>query len=633
MPNSGLMLTSEQVVNTTIAGHQVAPAVAALADGGWVVTWDDLDTLSHSELMQQRFSADGQMVGGETLVSSPEGMADPQILAMADGGWAVVWMSSHTENFQTEFYIWMARYEADGQPIGSQELISVADYSMAHPSATLLADGSWIVSWYSSGSAENWHEYYPFFQHIAADGSLIGTEVRVESPYTWHIGVGCTALPDGGWLISYKGGQRDLFQQRFAADGSPVGDITHINTYTPKGINVGEFAPITAVLDDGGWVVVWSVHGEDGPHSDSISMQRFDADGIAIGQETRVNVEAFGNQYQPDVVALDDGGWIVFWTTETHIGGDTNVMARRYVASGRAIGDDIQINADTSGLQQNASVTVLADGNLVVAWQSSIYNQWGTLVGQDVSQRYFEVTPSYGGDSGNDTLTAGPTDSDLYGFEGRDLLNGGDGNDYLSGGEGADTLMGGAGADILLGGTSATDLSDFVFGGAGNDTIKGDYGNDNLRGDDGDDQIDGGFGSDTIIGGAGNDTVAGGAISDMIFGGAGDDYLNGGFGFDRMNGGTGADQFFNLGAAGHASDWVQDYSAAEGDELVFGTASATRDQFQINWAVTPGAGSDAVQEAFVIFRPTGQILWALVDGAAQDHIWLRLGATTYDLMV
>ncbi len=220
----------------------------------------------------------------------------------------------------------------------------------------------------------------------------------------------------------------------------------------------------------------------------------------------------------------------------------------------------------------------------------------------------------------------------IVGTPGNDRLEGSAGNDEIQGGDGADTLIGGDGADTIFGGDTTADLRDLVYGGGGNDTIDGGYGNDELRGDDGNDAIEGYFGSDTLIGGTGNDTLSGSALSDQIFGGDGNDFLNGGFGHDRMNGGAGADRFYHLGIANHGSDWVQDYNAADGDRLVFGNAAATRTQFQINYGTTVGAGDAAVQEAFVVYRPTGQVIWALVDGAGQDHIYLQIGAVSYDLM-
>jgi Ca2+-binding RTX toxin-like protein len=152
-----------------------------------------------------------------------------------------------------------------------------------------------------------------------------------------------------------------------------------------------------------------------------------------------------------------------------------------------------------------------------------------------------------------------------------------------------------------------------------------------VAGTAGNNLIFGGFGADLIGGGAGDDTLIGGPLGDMLYGGDGNDYLNGGYGHDRMAGGAGADTFYHLGIASHGSDWIQDYSGTERDKLLFG-AAATRADFQVNYAETPNAGTAGVQEAFVIYKPTGQIIWALVDGGAQDHIYLQIGNTTYDLM-
>ena len=212
---------------------------------------------------------------------------------------------------------------------------------------------------------------------------------------------------------------------------------------------------------------------------------------------------------------------------------------------------------------------------------------------------------------------------------GDDHVLGGDGADTILGGDGSDTLIGGEGDDVLIGGTGEGDLRDVIYGGAGDDTIEGGHGNDELRGDAGHDRIAGGFGADTVIGGAGDDTLTGSAFGDLIHGGDGMDFVNGGFGSDRVNGGSGADRFFHLGVADHGSDWIQDYDGASGDVLVYGGRAAIGD-FQVNLATTAAAGAAGTAEAFVIHKPTGQILWALVDGAAED-LTLRIAGTDYDL--
>jgi len=126
--------------------------------------------------------------------------------------------------------------------------------------------------------------------------------------------------------------------------------------------------------------------------------------------------------------------------------------------------------------------------------------------------------------------------------------------------------------------------------------------------------------------------ITGSAYSDLIYGGSGNDFVNGGFGHDLINGGAGADKFYHLGIADHGSDWVQDYNAAEGDVLLFGNASAAVDDFQVNFTNTDGAGDADVSEAFVIYKPTGKIIWALIDGQSQDEINLKIGSETFDLL-
>ncbi len=222
----------------------------------------------------------------------------------------------------------------------------------------------------------------------------------------------------------------------------------------------------------------------------------------------------------------------------------------------------------------------------------------------------------------------GMGDDVVSGFGYDDLLNGYEGDDLLRGGDGSDNLIGGIGNDSLIGGTSLDDVRDDIFGGNGDDFIDGGYGNDNLNGGAGNDTIRGGFGGDTLIGNSGDDFLSGGALGDVIFGNAGADFINGGFGYDRLNGGGGADTFYHLGIADHGSDWIQDFTSE--DILSFGQ-DATLEQFQINVTSTANAGSDDVDEAFVIYRPTGQIVWALVDGAAQDSLTLNLGTETFEL--
>ncbi|UWQ93549.1 hypothetical protein K3727_21510 (plasmid) [Rhodobacteraceae bacterium M382] len=242
-----------------------------------------------------------------------------------------------------------------------------------------------------------------------------------------------------------------------------------------------------------------------------------------------------------------------------------------------------------------------------------------------------------GGSFENDILNGTPLDDISDGGPGNDRLLGFGGNDSLDGGPGADTINGGDGDDQIIGGPGDSDLRDQIFGGAGHDNIDAGAGNDLVFGQDGNDTIAGGAGVDELQGQDGDDVITGSNYSDLVFGGAGNDFVNGGFGHDRINGGSGADRFFHVGVEGHGSDWVQDYVAGDGDVLLWGGGPATASDFQVNLAHTANAagersGDDGVQEAFVIYKPSEQILWALVDGAGQDQINIQIGGNVFDLL-
>ncbi|MDP2581241.1 calcium-binding protein, partial [Shimia thalassica] len=243
------------------------------------------------------------------------------------------------------------------------------------------------------------------------------------------------------------------------------------------------------------------------------------------------------------------------------------------------------------------------------------------------------------GTPGDDDLSGNLSDDTIYGLDGDDRLIGDLGNDSLFAGDGNDTINGGEGDDTIFGGETTEDIRDIIYAGAGNDRVEAGFGNDLVFGMDGDDVIAGGFGADELQGQNGNDVITGSAFGDLIFGGDGDDFINGGYGFDLKNGGSGADRFYHEGDVGHGSDWVQDYMAAEGDILLFGFDFAEGSNFQVNFAHTENAtgersGDDSIMEAFVIFRPTGQIIWALVDGAGQSEINLRVSGSSemFDLL-
>ncbi|MEO8674227.1 MAG: calcium-binding protein [Casimicrobiaceae bacterium] len=156
------------------------------------------------------------------------------------------------------------------------------------------------------------------------------------------------------------------------------------------------------------------------------------------------------------------------------------------------------------------------------------------------------------GTPGNDTLTAGAGDSQLFGDAGNDTLIGNSGYDLLDGGTGADSMTGGSGYDTYI----VDDPGDAVLEtGLGNDIVKSSIsyvlpanvellvltgalsinatGNslaNTLTGNGGNNVLDGKTGADAMAGGMGNDTYVVDYAGDVVTenAGAGTDLVQSG---------------------------------------------------------------------------------------------------------
>jgi Ca2+-binding RTX toxin-like protein len=168
--------------------------------------------------------------------------------------------------------------------------------------------------------------------------------------------------------------------------------------------------------------------------------------------------------------------------------------------------------------------------------------------------------------NGNDRLTYGDENDEVYALDGKDIVHGGAGGDILHGGAGDDRLYadigvqppltdhwdilyGDEGKDILYGGTGYAEL----FGGTGNDIIHAGTAGQDLYGEDGNDKLYGSSVGDSLYGGTGKDLMDAGAGNDWLEGGEGHDKLYGNEGRDIMFGGEGNDRLYG----GEDSDYLE----------------------------------------------------------------------------
>lgn len=394
---------SETQVNTYTIGDQSSPLVAALADGGWVVTWTSTgqDT-GAGGIFQQAYNADGTTRGGEAQVnaSSVFNQTSPQITALADGGWVVTWLSDLQDG--DGWGVYQQAYNANGTTLGAETQVSTTSANdQTLQQITALADGGWVVTWPSYGSDGSARGVYQ--QAYNASGLPWGDEIQVNTETAHNqSSPQITALSDGGWVVTWQSDEQDgseygIYQQAYDADGTPRGDETRVNTETDG----NQMSPQVTALADGGWVVTWDSYDQD--IWGNIYQQAYDAEGNQLGAETLVNTFTFGEQSARQVTALADGGWVVTWRSFGNDGNLYGVFQQVYDADGSSRGNEIQVNAYTIEDQKSPQTTALADGGWVVTWES--YDQDGSSYGV-YQQAYNADGTVRGGETRVNTYTA-----------------------------------------------------------------------------------------------------------------------------------------------------------------------------------------------------------------------------------
>lgn len=597
---------NDYLVNTTTSGYQQAPDTLALTDGRYVVVWNDASATggdtSGFAIRGQIYNGDGSASGSEFVVNTTTAgnQTNAAMTALPGGGFVVTWTDASASGSDTSGNAIRAQmFDASGAKTGGEFLVNTTvAASQEAPSVTTLPDGGFFVVWtdYSatggdtSGSAIRG-------QRFDSSGTMVGSEVLINTTtganQTEPI---VTVLQDGTLAVAWTdasqtGGDTSntaIRGQIMTVGGTLVGPEVVINTTT-----TGEQSqPAGTVLSDGRLVVVWADRSQSGGDTNDLAVrgQIFNADGTPAGSEFLVNTTTTYGQYEPEVVAFADGGFLIVFNDGSG-SSHSDVRAQAYNADGTKSGSEflLHVNNGSGWDEGQGTLSRLPDGRIVAAWF------YGNNTGEDRNVRAKILDPRQGpvsltGTADGDQFYGTNYDDAMSGRAGSDRLVGEGGNDRLDGGAGADTMIGGKGSDSYVvddagdvvtetdgtdaGGTDSVrasvtyTLGDFVeslaLAGSGNIDGTG-----NALGN----AIAGNAGNNVLTGLAGADSLRGGGGADTLSGGDGDDSLDGGTGADSMSGDGGSDIYVvdNAGDAAVETDATD----AGGTDLVRASVTYT----------------------------------------------------------
>ena len=421
---------SDSVVSALPGSSQDVSSVSALANGGWVVTWQSNQSGNY-DIYQSVYAADGTLavdannnfVANEKVVTSAANNQQVSTVAgLAGGGWVVTWQTDETSSGTTDLR--QAVYRQDGSFAG-ETVVSAAGNSQAASSVSPLPNGGYVLVWQTKENGNN-----DIHQRVYdANGAPVSAESVVTKASSNQTVPSVAVLDNGGWVVTWEtqgsGGTSDIHQRVYNANGTPLGQETVVS----KAEN-NQYAPSVTALPGGGWVVTWQTDETSNGGSD-IHQRVYKADGTLLGSEITVT-EAANTQSAPVVTALfddpenpNDGGWVVVWQTDGGTANNFDIHQRVYKADGTPLFAE-EIVAEAVNNQSAPSVTALAGGGWVVSWQTDEAGAGSFDIRQRVYGTLTAGADEVIGDGADDTLTITAET-----FSPIDTLDGGEGSDTL----------------------------------------------------------------------------------------------------------------------------------------------------------------------------------------------------------
>ncbi len=157
----------------------------------------------------------------------------------------------------------------------------------------------------------------------------VGPEFRVNT-YTFDEQSQASVAADssGNLVVVWNsdgqdGSSRGVFGQRYASTGAPLGAEFRVNTFTTG----TQFGRAVASDPSGNFVVVWQSDFQAGSHYE-IFGQRYASSGAPLGPEFHVNTQTGGYALKPAVASDSSGKFIVVWYAPD--GSSYGIFGQRY---------------------------------------------------------------------------------------------------------------------------------------------------------------------------------------------------------------------------------------------------------------------------------------------------------------
>jgi hypothetical protein len=361
---------------------QQFPAVAGSSSGAFLPVWKGASAADPNGVSGRFFTSMGNPRGADFLANKElvGDQYDPAVAADAQGNFIVVW--SEVVNGNSE--IKGRRYQANGTPLGAPFKVNQdqagtptipADFN---PTVAALKDG-FIVAWMSILPAGNG---FPgttpqvLARKLSTTGAPVGNQVRISTGLVNgdrpDVCVDTSGKPVVVWTSVdgfplFEANHQGVSLRRLTPAGAPV-DPAETVVALPKANSVH---PAVSCGSGSTFVVVW--HSDQPPAAERTDIlgQRFTRLGRPAGSVFRINTTVTKEDRNPSVAFDPKGNFVVVW--QAYLDGvKVSILGRRFAASGAALSPEFEVlaGADNALVPGNPDVAPVGTaGNFVVIWQ------------------------------------------------------------------------------------------------------------------------------------------------------------------------------------------------------------------------------------------------------------------------
>jgi methionine-rich copper-binding protein CopC len=389
----GTPLSAVAQLDGVASAHDLAPQIATLADGGYIVSW----SINSGGIYVQRFDDTGVAVGNTVplAVSGSSGNASPQVTVLDNGSYVVTWQGYTTG----DYHIYVQQFDATGNGTTPVMLDATTGTSNSYenlPQITALANGGYVVTWSGYNYSGSNYNNSTYVQQFDGTGSRVGGIVVLDGSSNANNGGSYTypyvaALADGGYAITWMEYDNTngyynykVYVQQFSAGGSKVGATVQLDAPHNSTSNDRDQFPRITALGDGGYAVTWMSIGSS---NWDIYVQKFNASGVAVGDMVRLEASGGASDLYPQVTAVGaDGEYMVTWYGYSPGSGVSGyrLYVQKFNADGSTYDNLVVLNhAGQATVQSTESGTVyLVNDNVVVSQLSDITgaasDQWAS---------------------------------------------------------------------------------------------------------------------------------------------------------------------------------------------------------------------------------------------------------------